>query len=332
MEQMQVFFVCIQRERNTIMKYFFLLYLSFMSAACAALPDWILNPVSSDTHLYGVGEGATLKKSELAGLENLTGQLRTRIESNTQLNQQSVNDSFLQQLNHSVESSVEAVPISDYKVEKRHQEGNAIYTLVSVEKKSINNSLLREIESNTRQFNQLIEQRGSAGSELEWWLKNKQIITAQLADNFRYSDILGWLGHSGSLQKHTTGLSTRISSLQNQNCIYVDPKTERALYDALRISIVNADISPDNRKCEYVLTAQENVVNRKLFGKHTVTLEVTFNVDKKQRSLASAKKVTSATSVSSPESAKTAAYQKLIREIRSNEMDLFVSLFPSLNR
>jgi hypothetical protein len=303
-----------------------------MSAACAALPDWILNPVSSETHLYGVGEGETLKKSELAGLENLTGQLRTRIESNTQLNQQSVNESFLQQLNHSVESSVEALPISDYKVEKRHQEGNAIYTLVSVEKNAINNSLIREIESNTRQFNKLLEQRGTAGSELEWWLKNKQAITAQLADNFRYSDILSWLGHSDNLQQHTTGLSTRISSLQNQNCLYVDPATERKLYDALRILIVNSDISPDNRKCQYVLTAIETVVNRKLFGKHTATLAVRFNVNQEQRSLASVEKVTNATSLSSPESAKAAAYQRLIKEIRSNEMDLFESLFPSLNR
>jgi hypothetical protein len=314
------------------MKYFFLLYLSFMSAACASLPDWILNPVSSDTHLYGVGEGATLKKSELAGLENLTGQLRTRIESNTQLNQQSVNDNFLQQLNHSVESSVEALPISDYKVEKRHQENNTIYTLVSVEKKSINSSLIREIESNTRQFNQLIEQRGSAGSELEWWLKNKKVITAQLADNFRYSDILGWLGHTGNLQPHTADLSSRITNLQNQNCIYVKPSTERTLYDALRIVIVNVDISPDNQKCDYVLSTTETVVNRKLFGKHTVTLAVRFNVDKQKRPLASAEKVTNATSLSSPEAAKAAAYQRLIREIRNNEMDLFESLFPSLKR
>lgn len=303
-----------------------------MSAACAALPDWILNPVTSDTHLYGVGEGSNLKKSELAGLENLTGQLRTRIQSTTQLNEQSVNDSYLRQLNHSVESSVEALPISEHKVEKRHQEGDTIYTLVSVEKSAINNSLLKEIQSNTRQFNQALQQRGKTGSELEWWLQNKTSITAQMADNYRYSDILSWLGHSGNLQQHTSGLSTKITSLQNQNCIYVDPKTEKSLYDALRIVIVNADMTPDNQRCEYVLTALENVVNRKLFGKHTVTLSVRFNVNQKQRSLASAEKVTSATSVSSPESAKNAAYQKLIREIRSNEMDLFVSLFPSLNR
>ncbi|MDN4502148.1 LPP20 family lipoprotein [Alteromonadaceae bacterium BrNp21-10] len=298
----------------------FLFFLVPAFCAHANLPAWIQTPPTSDTELFAIGEGNNKEQAKDVALKNILGQLRTRLNARFEQKQLMVNDRFDETIKQTINSSIEELPISQYKELKNHQENGVFYNLISVTKKQLASTFTSEIKSKLHQAKQVINTRKTGGSELEWWFVNKDQLLATHTTNLRLLDILAQLDHpSNQLSTELSAFEKQLVTLQNSNCLYVKPHKKLAdIQFSLREQIVALGLPADNENCRYSISTKDDAEVRLLFGKHTASVKLNLTLFNQQRSLASEQLFETGTSMSSAEFATKGAYQRLVNTIRSD--------------
>lgn len=295
--------------------------------AKAALPEWVQSPPHSQTTLYAIGEGRTLQQSTDVALKNILGQLRTRVSGEYQHQQSLVNDNFSESIRQSVSSSIENLPISQYQLIENHKEAGTFYTLVSVEKTTLASTFNAELNSNVSAIQKLISEKDIAGSSLEWWYSNRQELLENYATNVRYIEVLSLLDWPvDDAKQATTQIENKIVAIRNSSCLYVKAFHQREVRLALRERIVAGGIAADNASCPFQLDVNDKLTERFLFNKHIATLTMTLVLEHERQPLVSHTITETGSSLSDKEFATTAAFQRLIDKLRSDNGELLHDL------
>jgi len=121
------------------------------------LPSWYVHPPQSDTgYLYEVAEGHDKKEAITHALEMMAATLSTTISSNyksTTTTSSGVNNSYQQDVSHEVETSVNAIRISNYNVVESTQQSFRRYlVLIKSDKKVLFESLKHELDETALQL------------------------------------------------------------------------------------------------------------------------------------------------------------------------------------
>ncbi|GGF64710.1 LPP20 family lipoprotein [Alteromonas lipolytica] len=299
----------------------------FAHTSRAELPEWILFPPSSDTELFAIGEGKSLQQANDIALKNILGQLRTRISGGFSQQQSLVNDAFAEYINQSVSSSIESLPISQYKKLKNHQEDDTFFSLVSVEKAQLADTFRSELTSNFYQLSKALRQQNAVASKLEWWVQNKPQLLEQFGTNLRYIEVLDVL--SQPTDKYKTLLSqieTQLNDIQSNVCLYVQPHKNENLSLAFRQLVLSQGLNADNKGCEFTLTLTDKIKLQELFKQHVASLSLDVKLNKNKQPIASEIVNESGRSIQSQANAREAAYQRLITKIESDDGAILTSL------
>lgn len=295
--------------------------------AKAALPDWIQSPPTSDTTLYAIGEGRNLQQATDVALKNILGQLRTRVSSQFEQQQALVNDRYSESIKQRISSSVENLPISQFSALKNHKSGHTFYSLVSVDKTALIDTLSNEYTARTKKIKSQIAQKGQAGSPLEWWFSHRDDIVAEFGANLRYTEILSLLGVDTQSQSSTNDtIADQLLAIKQDSCLFVGKFHQQDIRLALRDKVVAAGISADDRHCAYQLQVKEDLQSRYLFNRHTATLKMTLVLEHQQQPLSSEFITETGSSMSGKDVAQTAAIQRMINKIRQDEGQLLGNL------
>ncbi|RDV24760.1 hypothetical protein DXV75_11815 [Alteromonas aestuariivivens] len=304
-----------------------ILLMSLATCAWAVLPDWITAPPHNEHELFGIGEGHNLEQAQNAALKNIMGQLRTHISGSYSQEQQLVNDQFSERINQSVSSSIEQLPISQYKKLNNHQQGSSFYALVSVEKALLADTLAKQVETNLKKSSDTIDEKQLSGSGLEWWMKNRQSLLSQYASNNRYLEILALMGaEQKSLTTRQAKLGETIKATREQACLYVAGHPNSDLRLAFRNQIVESGIAADNPNCPYNLKLEDTTQARMLFNQHTVTLSLNVLLTQNNRPISNQNIVQTGKSVTSQDMAEKAAYSIIVGRVRQEGGEIITKL------
>ena len=307
-----------------------LVVVSNLFCACAALPDWVLNPPVSDTELYATGQGRTLQESEQAAIKNLLGQLRTRVSSRFMMAQQSVNDAFKETIEQSVDSRIENFPISQYQILQRHQEGEVIYTQAKTTKVQLAKGISSEVEANLNQIDKTFKTKDTGGSDLEWWVANKQLLFSKSAENARYLDILGLLNtNTSSLEQKAKQHDQRLNETAKNSCLFVNPTSHTKLQQALRKQVISTGLPADNSNCIFKVDISTSNKESKLFGKYTSSLTMKATLLKQGSALTSTEVTQTGQSVSGQDVANTASLTLLVKRLEDPNNTLISTLLAN---
>lgn len=296
-----------------------LVFCLFTTAACGALPDWVLNPVISDSELVAVGEGRTLQESEQSAVKNILGQLRTRISSRTMIAQQAVNNAFSETIEQSVDSQIENFPISQYQITQRHQEGTTIYTQARASKALLADAMVTEVNANFRQIDSLFASRKTGGSSLEWWIKNKEALFSSYAANERYLDILALLNYDTKQIKATASKNqNKINKTASETCLFVNATNPKKLQQALRKQVINVGLPADRSDCPFTLDVETSNEESTLFGRFTSSLTMSATLMQNGIALTSSEIIQTGQSGSGQHVANKASMTLLVKKLNAD--------------
>jgi hypothetical protein len=296
------------------------LFLVSHFSVLAALPDWVLNPPTSDEDLYAVGQGKNLQESEQAAVKNILGQLRTRIDSSLRISQQAVNQAFKETIEQSVNARVENFPISQYQILNRHQDGDIIYTQAKVSKSKLGEALFQEVKANQKKIEDTFAAKQKGGSTLEWWVNNKEALLSLHAANQRYTDILTLLGTSQpALVNQLSKNHKRIADTAIDNCLFVKPTQQSALQQALRKQVINLGLPADREQCSFQVSIKTSNRESQLFGKFTSSLTMTTTLLNGATTLSSSDLVQTGQSISNQQMANKASLALLVKRLENND-------------
>lgn len=295
--------------------------------AHAELPEWVLFPPSNDTELFAIGEGNTLQLANDVALSNILGQLRTRVSGGFSQRQSLVNDAFAEYINQSVSSSIESLPISQYKKLKNHQEGSAFYSLVSVEKLQLAETFRSELTSNFYQMSKTLREQATVASKLEWWVQNKSNLLEQFATNVRFIEILDVLSQPTEKYKALLAQTEQqLSDIQGSVCLFVQPHKNENMRLAFRQQVINLGLAADNSQCSFSLDLQDSIQHRELFNQQVASLTLDIKLNKNGQPIASEIITETGRSLQSQANASNAAYQRLITKIKADNTSILTNL------
>jgi DNA-directed RNA polymerase subunit F len=305
-------------------------YLLTAPPCFAALPDWVLHPPNSDTELFAIGDGNTLQQANNNALKNILGQLRTRISSSFNQQQTLTNNAFAEYINQSISSSIENLPISQYSQLKNHQEGGTFYSLVSVEKAQLTATFMSEINNNTYELNKQLTPNTNAGSQLEWWMDNRENLLSLYSTNLRYLNILNLLDYdTQKASQDMAKIEAQLSAKKQANCLYIQPHNNNELRLALRKAIVANDIPADNSHCGNTLVLEDTVQQRKLFGQYVATLTLNIEYQLNNNPVSTQTVIETGKSMSGESIARKAAYSRLVTRIETMKDPILVNLLKT---
>lgn len=313
-------------------RFLFILCLSSLLAAFshlarAELPEWILFPPSSDTEMFAIGEGKSLQQANDVALKNILGQLRTRVSGGFSQRQILNNDAFAEYINQSVSSSIESLPISQYKKLKNHQEDGTFFSLISVEKQQLADTFRTELTSNFYKLSKALREQASVASKLEWWVQNKPQLLEQFGTNVRYIEILDVL--SQPTDKYKSLLATtegQLNDIQSSICLFVKPHKQENIRLALRQQIIGLGLNADNQQCEFTIQLFDTIKLQELFNQHVASLSLDIKLNKNNQPIASEIINESGRSLQSQVSASNAAYQRLTAKIEADNGSILTNL------
>ena len=301
--------------------------LSVSKVALAELPEWILFPPSSETELFAIGEGQTLQQANDVALKNILGQLRTRISGGFSQRQILNNDAFAEYINQSVSSSIESLPISQYKKLKNHQEDGTFFSLISVEKQQLADTFRGELTSNFYKLSKALREQATVASKLEWWVQNKPQLLEQFATNVRYIEILDMLAQPTAKDKSLLSTTeTQLNDIQSGVCLYVLPHKQENLRLAFRQQILSLGLNADNAQCEFTIQLFDTVKLQELFNQHVASLSLDVKLNKNNQPIASEIINESGRSLQNQANASNAAYQRLMSKIEADNGVILTNL------
>lgn len=315
------------KSRILLILFFSGLVTTISKLAYAELPEWILFPPSSDTELYAIGEGKSLQQANDIALKNILGQLRTRVSGGFSQRQILNNDAFAEYINQSVSSSIESLPISQYKKLNNHQEKDTFFSLISVEKQQLADTFRSELTSNFYKLGKSLREQATVASKLEWWVRNKPALLEQFATNVRYIEILDVL--SQPTDKYKSLLNTteaQLADIQSSVCLFVLPHEQENLRLAFRQKIIGLGLNADNQQCEFTIQLFDNVKVQELFNQHVASLSLDVKLNKNNQPIASEIINESGRSLQSKANASHAAYQRLVTKIEADNGEILTNL------
>lgn len=129
------------------------LFLSIVLSGCAskgnsgALPEWVLSPpVDTSSTIYGVGESMALRGARDDALAVIAGKLETRVTSDVQTETVLADGRESSTTRNRVRTTTESLKLSEFRTVNSAQAGNRLFVLLSVDRQTLVNSILEDVD------------------------------------------------------------------------------------------------------------------------------------------------------------------------------------------
>lgn len=142
---------------HNLFRFVFLAILLISISGCALrsvddgkgqLPSWALNPPSDDrTNIYAVGEGSSLQTARDNALAMIAGKISTNIRAETHLDVKLVNGKESSVVRNDIQTSTEALKLSDYEILKSAQASGTRFVLLALDRENLINTLKANLET-----------------------------------------------------------------------------------------------------------------------------------------------------------------------------------------
>lgn len=134
------------------------LFLSLVLSGCAssksgALAEWVLSPpVDTSSTIYGVGEGVALRGARDDALAVIAGKLETHVTSDVQTETVLTDGRETSKTRNRVRTTTESLKLSEFRTVKSAQAGNRLFVLLSVDRQTLVDSILKDIDQLGREI------------------------------------------------------------------------------------------------------------------------------------------------------------------------------------
>lgn len=126
-------------------KYFLLLILVILVQGCIgekkqynlnipdSVPTWYINsPINTPIHLYGIGEGDSIKEAKANSLNDMSSRLLVRIESSLETKKSTSLDFYEKEVNQDIKVDIEQIQYTNVKIDKNSFLDYKYYILTKV--------------------------------------------------------------------------------------------------------------------------------------------------------------------------------------------------------
>ncbi|NWN91963.1 LPP20 family lipoprotein [Marinobacter adhaerens] len=128
--------------------------LSFVLTGCATsnsasgvLPEWVLSPPEdTESTIYGVGEGVALRGARDDALAVIAGKLETRVTSDVQTETVLADGQETSKTRNRVRTTTDSLKLSEFRTVNSAQAGNRLFVLLSVNRQTLVDSFLKDID------------------------------------------------------------------------------------------------------------------------------------------------------------------------------------------
>jgi hypothetical protein len=127
-----------------------------------AMPEWVMNPPSdSASTIYGVGEGASMRTARDDALGVVAGKLKTRVQADVQTETLLKNGEETSTTRNRVQTTTEALKLSDFQVEKSGTFGGKRFVLLALDRRKLIEALKSDLATIDKKLQGQLQQNGN---------------------------------------------------------------------------------------------------------------------------------------------------------------------------
>lgn len=307
------------------------LFASLVLSGCAssgksgALAEWVLSPPEdTSATIYGVGEGVALRGARDDALAVIAGKLETRVTSDVQTETVLADGLETSKTRNRVRTTTDSLKLSEFRTVNSAQAGSRLFVLLSVDRQTLVNSILKDIDQLGREIDaRLADVQSSTRVKYLYRLTLARSLITEAIDKVLLAQSAAQNGslRQGTLSRYQSLLEEGDRMQQSLNlAVTWDPYTsnvgEKLLTMLLELGL-RAEAGSPGGNYDGVIAVTGNPSKREIFNEYHVQLKTSISLkDNEGNEISSARYDAAASSLTNFDLALNTTNRLVAEEIR----------------